>query len=303
MGSRASSMRRVLWITLGLNLAVAAAKIACGFLTHTLSMIADGYHSLLDGTSNVVGLVALSAAHRPPDEDHQYGHRKFEVLATILISVMLFIAAAEILASSWGRLGGGGVAPIYSPAGVAIMLATMAINIGVSRYEARRGRELASPFLVADSRHTASDVFVSASVLIAVFSVKMGLTWLDPVAAVVIGGVIIYTGYTLLRTSLGVLADRAWIDSRQIEAIAMQFPEVKRCRQIRTRGMADSVYVDLTLRFEPTLTLREAHDICDRLEARLKEAYPVIADIIVHPEPDEPAGDRTDLLTRASGPG
>ncbi|HEY3174603.1 MAG TPA: cation diffusion facilitator family transporter [Candidatus Polarisedimenticolia bacterium] len=293
----ASSVRRVLWVTLGLNFAVAFAKIICGVLTHTLSMIADGYHSMFDGISNIVGLVALGAAHRPPDEDHHYGHRKFEVLATILISVMLFIAAAEILASSWGRLRGGGTLAVFSPAGVAIMLVTMVINLSVSRYEGRRGRELGSPFLVADSRHTASDVYVSASVLAAIFSVKMGLGWLDPVAAVVIGGVIIYTGYALLRGSLGVLADRARIDAKAIETIALEFPDVRGCRQIRSRGLADSVYVDLTVRLDPTLTLREAHDICDRLEARLKRAHPIITDIIVHPEPEEE--DRPDILTRS----
>ena len=294
-------MQRVLWITLWLNLAVAVAKIICGVLTHTLSMIADGYHSMFDGISNVIGLVALWAAHRPPDADHQYGHRKFEVLATILISVMLFIAAVEILASSWGRLGGGGVVPIFSPAAVVIMVATMIINFSVSRYEGRRGRELGSPFLVADSRHTASDVYVSTSVLVAIFSLKMGLSWLDPVAAVVIGGVIIYTGVQLLRGSLGILADRALIDAAEIERIALEFPLVRACRQIRTRGMSDAVYVDLTLRFDPTLTLREAHDICDALEARLKEAFPIIADIIVHPEPEDE--DRAQVLARATGPG
>ena len=287
MVTRVQSVRQVLWVTLGLNLAVAIAKIICGTLTNTLSMIADGYHSTLDGASNIVGLLALGAAHRPPDEDHHYGHRKFEVLATILISLMLFIAAAEILASSWGRLKGGGEPAIFSATGVIIMAVTMAINLGVSRYEGRRGRELGSPFLVADSRHTASDVYVSASVLIAILSVRMGQAWIDPVAAVVIGAVIIYTGYGLLKSSLGVLADRALIDARAIESIAMQFPAVRSCRQVRTRGFSDAVFVDLTLRFDPTLTLREAHAVCDGLEARLRETFPVIADILGHPEPDE----------------
>ena len=287
MVARARSVQYVLWVTLGLNLAVAIAKIICGMLTSTLSMIADGYHSMLDGASNIVGLIAMGAAHRPPDEDHHYGHRKFEVLATILISLMLFVAAAEILASSWGRLKGGGESPTFSVTGVIIMVVTMAINLGVARYEGRKGRELGSPFLVADSRHTASDVYVSASVLVAILSLRMGQTWIDPAAAVVIGAVIIRTGYSLLKSSLGVLADRALIDAVAIESIAMQFPSVRSCRQIRTRGFSDAVFVDLTLRFDPTLTLRETHAVCDGLEACLREAFPVIADILVHPEPDE----------------
>lgn len=288
--TRPRAVRRVLYVTLALNLAVAAAKLSAGTLTHTLSMIADGYHSLMDGAGNLVGLFALSVAHRPPDQDHQYGHRKFEVLASIGISVMLFLTAGEILLSAWGRLGGRGGAAIFSPLSVAIMVATMAVNLGVSRYEWRRGRELHSPFLQADSRHTASDLYASASVLAALVGIKLGLPWVDSIAAILIAMVIVSAGYKILRWSLGVLADRALIDVRQIEGVALELPQVRSTRQVRTRGFADAAFVDLTVRFDPSLTLREAHDLCDSLEARLRERFPEISDVVVHaePEPGEP---------------
>jgi len=284
---RSAAVRRVLWITLGLNLAVAFAKLLVGVSTHTLSMIADGYHSLLDGAGNILGLTALVVAHRPPDEEHHYGHRKFEVMASIGISLMLFVAAAEILIAAWGRLTGGSPAGEFSPISVVVMVVTMGVNIGVSRYEARRGRQLHSPFLVADSRHTASDVYASASVLLALAGLKLGVRWIDPLAAVLIGGAIVRAGYTILSWSLGVLADRALLPASAIESIALDFPEVRACRQIRTRGFADSVFVDLTVRFEPTLSLREAHAVCDRIEERLRHEYPEIDDIVVHMEPAE----------------
>ncbi len=280
-------MRRVLWITLGLNFAVAFAKLGVGGSTHTLSMIADGYHSLLDGGGNILGLVALLMAHRPPDEEHHYGHRKFEVVASIGISLMLFVAAVEILLSAWGRLSGGSEPGTFSAVSVTVMIVTMAINIGVSRYEARKGRQLHSPFLVADSRHTASDVYASASVLLALAGLKLGIAWIDPLAAILIGVAIVRAGYTILSWSLGVLADRALLPAPAIAAIAAEFPEVRSCRKVRTRGFADSVFVDLTVRFEPTLSLREAHAVCDRVEERLRREYPEIDDIVVHMEPDE----------------
>ncbi len=285
---RAAAIRRVLWVTLFLNLGVALAKLSLGSFTRTLSLLADGYHSLLDGAGNVVGLVALAVAHRPPDEDHQYGHRKFEVIAATGISLLLFLAAAEILWSAWSRLTRGNDA-VFSPASVGVMLATMAVNYGVSRYEAARGRLLRSPFLVADARHTSSDLYASASVLVALLALKLGVTWLDPVAAIVIAAVIVHAGYTVLRSSLAVLADERLIEPSLIEAVAYELPPIRSCRQIRTRGFADQIFLDLTVRLDPALSLRAAHEVCDRLEARLKERFPEIADIIVHLEPDEPA--------------
>ncbi len=290
---RALAIRRVLWITLGLNFAVALAKIWCGSVTETLSMVADGLHSLLDGTGNVLGLIALSVAHRPPDDDHQYGHRKFEVIASTGVALLLFAAAARILLDSWERLTGGNRA-VYSILSVAVMVVTMAVNFGVSRYEARRGAELRSPFLLADSRHTASDMYASGAVIAALIGLKLGLAWLDPIAAIFIGAVIVAAGYKILRWSLGVLADERLIDPALIEAVVLEFPEVRSCREIRTRGFADSAFLDLVLRFEPSLTLKEAHDICDRLEDRLRQRFPEIADIVIHPEPEEPP--EVDLL-------
>lgn len=283
---RARSIRKVLWITLGLNLSVALAKIACGSLTETLSMVADGFHSLLDGTGNVLGLLALSIARQPPDEDHQYGHRKFEVIASTGVALLLFAAAGRILLDSWERLTQQNRA-VYSVLSVAVMVVTMAVNFGVSRYEARRGEQLHSPFLLADSRHTASDMYASGAVLVALIGLKLGLPWLDPLAAIFIGAVIVHAGYVILRWSLGVLADERLIDPALIEEVALEFPEVRSCREIRSRGFADSAFLDLTLRFEPSLTLKEAHDICDSLEDRLRQRFPEIADIVIHPEPEE----------------
>ncbi|MFQ5702245.1 MAG: cation diffusion facilitator family transporter [Acidobacteriota bacterium] len=283
--NRSRAVRRVLWLTLFGNLGVALAKLIVGTGTHTLSMIADGYHSILDSASNVVGLMALSFAHRPPDADHHYGHRKFEVLASIGIAVMLLVAATEILAHSWKRFQGGGDLAVFSFVSVSVMLLSMIVNITVSRYESRKGAELHSPFLLADSRHTASDVYASASVLVALIALRSGQAWIDPLAALLIGGVILHAGYKILRWSLGVLADRAFIDSKTIEEIALRFPHVHATRQVRTRGFSDAVFVDLVVLLDASLTLKEAHEICDDLEDRITKAFPEIADIVVHAEP------------------
>lgn len=278
--------RRVLWITLALNAAVAAAKLAAGALSGTLSLLADGYHSLLDGCGNVLGLVALRVAHKPPDEDHQYGHRKFEVLASMAISILLFATAAEILMESIRRFREG-AAPEASWAALATALATLAVNVVVARYEARRGRELGSPFLLADARHTLSDVFATLGVLAAIGLSRAGLAWADPLAAVAIAGVIVRAGYRILTSGLDVVADRRVLPAADVEgAVAASFPSVRGVRKVRTRGFEDAVFLDLTVHLDPRLSLREAHDLCDRIEEALKGRFPQIADIVIHPEPE-----------------
>jgi len=284
---RGRQTRLVLWLTLGLNVVVATAKVIVGTLTATLSLVADGFHSFLDGSNNVIGLVTLSFAHRPPDEDHQYGHRKFEVLASMAISVLLFASAVKILTASWERFRGGGV-PEASWASIATALVTLGVNLFVTKYEARKGRELHSLFLIADSRHTLSDVFATIGVLIAILLSRTGLTWADPVAAVGIAGVIVVAGYRILMSGLDVVADRKVMDAGAIETVAASFPGVRHCARVRTRGFEDAVFLDITIHLDPSLSLQEAHDLCDSIESDLHRRFPQIADIVIHPEPDIP---------------
>ncbi len=281
---RAAAVRRVLWITLLLNLAVAAGKLLAGSSTSTLSIVADGFHSLLDSAGNIMGLIVLRVAHRPPDAEHQYGHRKIEVIASVGISLLLFVAAVEIAMSAARRFGGGTMAA-FSGVSVGVMLATMAVNLGVSRYEAARGKALGSPFLIADARHTRSDLYASSSVLVALLGLRLGIGWLDPAAAAVIAAVILLAAWRILRWSLGVLADERLLDPAAVEGVVMAFPDVRSCAQVRTRGFADAVFLDLKIGVDPGLPLHQAHALCDRIEARLKEAFPELADIVIHPEP------------------
>jgi cation diffusion facilitator family transporter len=281
-------IRKVLWITLLLNLLVAGAKIAIGTLTSTLSLLADGYHSLLDGSNNIVGLIALRFAHKPPDEEHQYGHRKLEVMASMVISVALFGMAYEVVMASMNRLHGAS-APRPGGLTLAIIFGTLAVNLFVTRYEARKGRELHSHFLIADSKHTLSDVFATSGVLLAVLLLRVGLWWADPLAAVAIAGVIVLAGFRILMSGLDVIADRRMIEPREIEATVLADPAARSCRNVRTRGFPDAVFLDMIVMLDPALSLKEAHVLCDRIEESLRRRFPELTDIVIHPEPDLPA--------------
>ena len=279
-----AGVQRVLWVTLGLNLGVSAAKIAVGLLSGSLAMVADGYHSLVDGSNNVIGLIVAAYAFAPPDRGHPYGHRKFETAAAAAIGVALLALASHVLEGALARVAEPAV-PAIGPLNWAVMGVTMAVNLFVSWYEDREGRRLGSAFLVADATHTRADLFVSLGVVATFAAAKVGLAWADPLAAAVIAAVIAVQAVKILISAFNVLTDRAAIDPEPIESLAASVAGVRRVRDVRTRGRGDAVYVDLVVHLDGEVTLREAHEVADRIEEALKAAHPEIVDVVVHPEP------------------
>jgi cation diffusion facilitator family transporter len=279
-----AGVQRVLWLTLALNLGVSAAKIAVGLLSGSLAMVADGYHSLVDGSNNVIGLIVAAYAFAPPDRGHPYGHRKFETAAAAAIGVALLVLAYHVLEGALARVAAPAL-PAIGPLNWAVMGVTMAVNLFVSWYEDREGRRLRSAFLVADATHTRADLFVSLGVVATFAAAKVGLAWADPLAAVVIAGVIAVQAVKILISAFHVLTDRAAIDPEPIQSLAAGVAGVRRVRDVRTRGRGDAVYVDLTVHLDGEVTLREAHEVADRIEEALKAAHPEIVDVVVHPEP------------------
>jgi cation diffusion facilitator family transporter len=179
----------VLWRVLFVNLAVAVAKIALGYATGAVSILSDGFHSLTDSASNVVALVGVSAARRPPDADHPYGHRKYETMASLAILIFLVVVLVQVVSASIDRLMNGGTPRVF-PEGIALMTVTLLINIGVVWYELGQGRRLKSEVLRADAKHTRADVLTSVAVLGALMGVWWGYPILDPLAAVLVAGFI-----------------------------------------------------------------------------------------------------------------
>jgi cation diffusion facilitator family transporter len=279
-----ADVRRVLWVTLLLNLAVSGAKILVGTLSSSVAMVADGYHSLVDGSNNVIGLVVAAFAYAPPDRGHPYGHRKFETAATLAIGAALLALAYHVVTEALGQASSRHL-PEIGPLNWLVMLATMAMNLFVSIYEAREGRRLGSEYLVADAVHTRSDLYVSLGVIASFAGAKAGLAWSDALVAVVIAGVIAVQAVRILVSAFNVLTDRAALPADRLGAVAASVPGVRGVRDVRTRGGADAVYVDLVAFVDGDLALRAAHEVADRIELALQEAHPQIVDVVVHLEP------------------
>lgn len=276
-------VRRTLVWVLVLNLGVATAKLAVGWLSGSISMVADGFHSLTDGASNVVGLVGLAVAGRPPDADHPYGHRKFETLAALMIGALLALTAWEVLESCVERLRLGG-APEVTPLTFWVMGITLAINLGVSTWERREGERLQSDLLKADAAHTRSDVYASIAVIVSLIAARLGFPQLDVLTAVAITLIIARVAFGILKETGMLLADTAMLPAERVAAVATQVPGVVSVHKIRSRATSRGGHADLHVQVDGHLPLEEAHRIGHHVADRLKQELE-LEDVLVHVEP------------------
>jgi cation diffusion facilitator family transporter len=283
--SRLREIRRILWWVLLLNLGVAAAKWTYGMMTHSLSMQADGLHSSFDGLSNVIGLIGLWLTTPPPDANHPYGHKKFEALTAGSIGGFLVLTCLYLLwraYQSWTL----DLHPEVTGISFFIMLATMGINIFVTRWERRKGTELKSDILTADSYHTASDVLTSCSVLVGLLAVQAGYAFIDPLVAILIAGVIAWTAFWVLKDVLSALTDAARLNAEEVRTTVMTVSGILDCHDIRTRGMAHHVFMDLSIHVDPALSVEKAHILATRIEELLMARFESLEDVVVHIEPE-----------------
>ncbi len=278
-------VRRVLIYTLILNCLVASAKVLYGYMTNSVAMMSDGFHSFFDGFSNVIGLVGTWIAFHPPDKEHPYGHKKYENLFTIIIAVMIFATCFQVLRKVYFFFVEG-YRTTVSPISFSIMFITIGINVLVMLYESKKGKELGSSFLIADAMHTKSDIFVSVAVIVSLFFAKMDYYLVDPIVGIIIIFFIARIGYKILKESSQVLVDTICIDTPAIKFVVNNIKGVRGCHDIRTRGSVNSTFLDLHVLVHKDLTTEKAHEIADTIERELKKEFPSIVDVVVHIEPD-----------------
>ena len=286
-GARYDSVVRVLYRVLFANLAVALAKIVLGYVTGAVSILSDGFHSLTDSASNVVALVGVSVARRPPDAEHPYGHRKYETMASVGILVFLIVVLVQVLSSAADRFVNGGTPRVF-PEGIGLMTITLIVNLFVVSYELREGRRLRSEVLRADAKHTRSDVLTSGAVLGALLGVWLGYPILDPLAAVLVAGFIGHACWSIAQEASRILGDQIVMAESEVRAVVQSVPDVLGCEKIRTRGAADYVFLDLHLWLDGRTPLDTAHATSHVVKDRLMARFPQLADVVIHIEPPPP---------------
>lgn len=277
-------VKYVLWVVLFLNAGVSIAKIVLGLFTKSNSVLADGFHSMADSTSNIIGLVGINAAMMPVDQDHPYGHKKFETLAALGIAGLLGITVLTILHEAYERM----IHPVTPEVNIfsfIVMLATMGINMLVVKYEKKQGTVLQSDILISDSYHTSSDIMVSLSVILTLVAIKLGWYWLDTIAAVVIALLIAVAAWKIIKHGSTVLCDQAVLDEEQIIGLALEVNGVQGCHKVRSRGRKDDLQIDLHIQVDCAATIDEAHQIGHWVADLVRQEIEGVSDVIVHVEP------------------
>jgi cation diffusion facilitator family transporter len=280
-----AAVRKVLIITLLLNLFVMGLKAVVGSWTGSLSLLADALHSVTDSANNVLGLIASKFSSPQPDREHPYGHTKFEAVGALGIAAFLGIACFEILQGAIERILKGGGEPVkISPPELWLLLVVLGVNIFVAFYERREGRRVNSSILIADATHTMSDIWVTISVIGGLIGVWLGYQWLDVVLAFPVALLVFWSGWSVLKENLPWLVDQMAIAPEAIHAIATSVSGVINCHDIASRGvLGRQVFIEMHLIVDAP-DVETAHRITEEVERRLEERFSPVR-ILIHVEP------------------
>lgn len=276
----------ILIIIFVLNFIVALSKVMYGYSHNISSMTADGFHSISDAASNIIGIFAILWASKPADDCHPYGHDKFETLASLIISILLFFMSFEIISQCINR--------VFNPTSIyidkysfVVMIVSTIINYFVYKYEYSRGSSLKSDILISDSIHTKSDIAVSISVFIGLFAIKAGFVFIDILVSIIISIMILKSGFDILIYSLKVFLDGAMINKNDLYEFVIGIPNVIFCHKIRSRGKNNSIIIDLHIGVNPNMSIKDAHELSHSIEHMIIDKFEGVSEVIIHIEPDK----------------
>jgi len=281
---RSREVRGVLVRMLVVSLVLVSAKTAAGVLSGSLAVLGGAFDSALDVMTTVVAMLLARVAGKEPDEDHPYGHEKFEALGALAMVAFLSITVYELVRTAIGRIGGDAHGPVDTWLGVAVMGGSLVIGIVASEYERRRGRALESDLLLADAAHLRADVYVTLAVLIGLLLTHYGWQSGDAWTALVVAVLIIRTGIHILRETVPVLVDEAAVDSSEIRRMAEAMDGVHAAYDVRSRGRAGARFAELTIAVKGGLDVETAHEIADLVEDEVCRRLGA-RQVVVHIEP------------------
>lgn len=277
------AVRRVLLVVLAANLGVVVLKAIAGVMSGSLAVVSDAFHSLVDASNNVAGLLILRLASAPPDQDHPYGHQRFETLAAFVVAGLLVLTAFELGRVAVVRLVDGTPPPRLNTVAIVLVAVSAAANAAIAFFENRAGRRLGSEMIVADAAHTATDVAVAAAVLVGYFAAARGFAWADPVVTLGVAVVIAVVGYRIFQRSVPVITDRVVYDPATVERLVREVPGVTNVHDIRSRGRPGEAYVQMHL-VVGYRDVEEAHRVTEEVERKL-EATLGAKEVFIHVEP------------------
>jgi len=289
---RSREVRRVLMLMLGVSLLLVAAKTTAGALSGSLAVLGGAFDSGLDVLTTVVAITLARVAGQEPDDQHPYGHEKFEALGALAMVAFLSITVFELVRTALGRIGGDGGERVDTGLGVGVMAASLVIGIVASEYERRRGKALASELLLADAAHLRADVFVTLAVLAGLALTRFGWHSGDAWTTLLVAVLIIRTGIHILKETIPVLVDEAAVEATEIRRMAEAMDGVDAAYDVRSRGRREGArFAELTIAVRSGLDIEEAHEIADLVEGEVRRRLGARR-VVVHVEPLSAAPDR-----------
>ena len=281
---RPALVRRVLTGLLLANLTVVGTKFLVGIVSGSLAVLSGALDSAVDVVNNVLAMILVRVASKEPDEEHPYGHGKFETLGTLAIVGFLSVSCFELMRGAVNHLLSGARPSAVSDLQLAVLVLSLGVSVLVAWYEHRRGSELGSSLLVADAAHTRADAIVTVGVLVGVLLARLGWWWADPAVALVVAAVILRVAYQVFSRAVPVLVDARALPPAAIQEAAEAVTGVKSAYGIRSRGVAPVRYAEVTIAVDHGANVSAAHAIADEVEERLKRELH-LNEVTVHVEP------------------
>ncbi len=301
---KSSLAQRVTIIGMILDIALGSLKIIVGSLAHSYALIADGIHSFTDAGSDIMVILITRYSHQEPDEDHPYGHGKFETLGTVILGSLLIAIAGAMAYDSVTRLLFAQATVI--PGKLTLFAAALSI-IGkewIFRYTLKVGKRLNSDLIIANAWHSRSDALSSVVVLVALIGAILGYPWLDAVAAIIVAALVGKIGWQLAWNSMQELVETSVPQARmeEIRSIVLTVEGVKDAHYLRGRFVGPEIVLDLHLQVEPTISVSEGHHIGLCVVSALKQKIKHLSDITLHIDAEEDGSLEEQLATVAKLP-
>lgn len=284
-GEHSPAVRRTLAVVLALNTAVALVKIVIGARTGALTVLGAALESGLDMLGNIIGMVLVTVAARAPDEDHPYGHDKFETVGAIGIAGFLSISCFELLRAGVVSLSAGRAPRGVDATDIVVITVTLVVNLIVVGFERRRAMTLGSAFLLADAAHTSGDILVTLLAIGSLALSRAGWRPLDALLAIGVAIIIAWNGAQILRESIPILVDQRAIDARDLRRLVLAVPNIRDVRAVRSRFTASGhLFAEMTITVAGTTSVEEAHRLADAVEAAIEREFGA-SQVTVHVEP------------------
>jgi cation diffusion facilitator family transporter len=288
--SGAAQKLRAATFSVFVNVLLFSAKVVVGVASGSLGMLAEAAHSLLDLLASGFAYTGIRSANRPLDEEHPYGHEKFENFSSLVQTALLGVTSIWIFYEAGLRLLTGFAIQIDSTLyyAIAIMVFAIIADFSVSRYLFQNARKYESSALEADAYHFSTDIYSSVAVLLGLVAAKSGYAVVDPLAAIFVAIIMLTTSIRLGRKTTRVLVDAAppkEITSK-IRDVITENRDITAFHDLRARQAGSSIFVDVSIHVRPSLSLEEAHNIANKLEKDIRTRVPNVKEAIIHIEPE-----------------